>query len=236
MASVLALTRHGAGSTLGPSLLNYAQHRGISCSAVVFGKRNIRKFFLGNKRGTKLFRREQNKGTWDDFAPVYTEVQQHGFKYDEVYHQVPEMIPEMIVPDLTDCELKPYVSYRAADIYQTEFKAVDLFDIVYANKIKKDFEANKLDADGNPLEPSEMEKMTPDEAWTLARKSGSDIFSERTPRLWECLEKSLIDEEMPRIQVSSYDLTHPSETKKKLEAASPNPSLPPLAASDSSSS
>jgi len=232
MASLFSFSRCEGRSILG--LLNHVQHRGISSSAVVYGKRNIRKFFLGNKRGTKLFRREQNKDKWD-FAPVYTEVQGTGYKYDGVYHVVPEMIPEIIVPDLTDCELKPYVSYKTADIYQTEFTAMDLFDILYANKIKKDFEANKLDEDGNPLEPSKMEQLTPDEAWTYARQSGSDLFSERTPRLWECLEKSLIDEEQPMIKVSSYDLTHPSETKKKLLATSTDPSsLPPPAPSESS--
>ena len=28
------------------------------------------------------------------------------------------MVPQLVVPDLTDCDLKPYVSYRTTDIYQ----------------------------------------------------------------------------------------------------------------------
>ena len=32
--------------------------------------------------------------------------------------QVPEMIPELIVPDLEDCKLKPYVSYATKEILQ----------------------------------------------------------------------------------------------------------------------
>lgn len=57
--------------------------------------------------------------------------------------------------------------------------------------------------------------MTPDEAFILARKSGSDIFSEKEPKFWECLEKSLIDEPAPCFQVSPYDLAHPSESDKQ---------------------
>jgi len=234
MSGLFSFARCGTGSVLASTVFSHAQQRGISSSAVVFGKRNIRKFFLGNKRGTKLWRRDRNKGLFD-YAPVYTEVRDTGYKYEDVYHEVPELIPEIIVPDLTGCQLKPYVSYKAADIYQSEFAAQDLFDIVYANKIKKDFEENKLDEDGIPLEPSEMEKMTPEAAWTLARKSGSDLFSERKPRLWECLEKSLIDDEPTMMKLSSYDLTHPSETKKELSGTSLDPQLLPPISLDSKS-
>ena len=31
-----------------------------------------------------------------------------------------EMIPELIVPDLYDCKLKPYVSYKTKEINQEE--------------------------------------------------------------------------------------------------------------------
>lgn len=63
-----------------------------------------------------------------------------------------------------------------------------------------------MDDQGNALEPSELEKLTPDEARILARKTGSDIFSEREPKYWECLEKSLIDETPPVIGINSDDL------------------------------
>ena len=39
-----------------------------------------------------------------------------------------------------------------------------------------DYENNLLDENGNPLEPSEEEKMTPDVALMQARQTGSDIF------------------------------------------------------------
>lgn len=59
---------------------------------------------------------------------------------------------------------------------QDKFTAKDLFLVVYADKIKKDFKEGKLDPDGNPLEPSEHEKLTPQQAKDAAGKTGCDIF------------------------------------------------------------
>lgn len=73
-------------------------------------------------------------------------------------------------------QLKPYVSYRAVDIIQSEFTAQDLFDEMYSRKIKKDFKEGKLKDDGNPLEPSSEELITAEEARLRARKTGSDMF------------------------------------------------------------
>jgi large subunit ribosomal protein L41 len=89
------------------------------------------------------------------------------------------------------------VSYRAPDVYQTEFTPKDLFDAVYKPKIEADFTSKNLDADGLPKEPSPEEKLTPEEAFIAARKVGNDLFSERIPKRWECLEQSLI-EKKPR--------------------------------------
>merc|ERR1712212_156139 len=77
-----------------------------------------------------------------------------------LYEEIPEMIPEIIVPDLTGFELKPYVSYRVPDVEQSEFTPQDLFHAVYSQKIAKDLESGKLDGEGNPLEPSEEERLT----------------------------------------------------------------------------
>lgn len=41
---------------------------------------------------------------------VIAEVKDTGFKYDGVFHKVPEMIPEIIVPDLTDCQVSTKLS------------------------------------------------------------------------------------------------------------------------------
>lgn len=86
------------------------------------------------------------------------------------------MIPELIVPDLTDCKFKPYVTYKTTEVIQSEFRAQDLFNAVYAKKIIEDFKNDKLNEDGSPQNPSANEEMTPEEAWIKARKTGSDIF------------------------------------------------------------
>ncbi|KAL5020231.1 hypothetical protein ScPMuIL_003123 [Solemya velum] len=63
------------------------------------------------------------------------------------FRNIPEMIPEFIVPDLTDFKLKPYVSYNVTDIVQSKFTARDLFNACYAPKIIEDFKAGKLIVD-----------------------------------------------------------------------------------------
>ena len=49
--------------------------------------------------------------------------------------------------------------------FQEELSSKDLFHAVYGKKILRDFKEGNLDDDGNPVEPSEQEKMTRDEAW-----------------------------------------------------------------------
>lgn len=78
-------------------------------------------------------------------------------------------------------QFKPYVSYRTPDISQGEFTAEDLFNEIYSEKIENDFKQNKLNAEGNSLEPSEEEKLTCTEAFNNARKVGSDLFSQDRP-------------------------------------------------------
>jgi len=163
--------------------------RCISLSAVDLGTKNFRQFFVGNKRGTRAYKEKRAKDP--DFVPdipIYTEVKPIGYRYGKTFRKVPEMIPEIVVPDLTGFKLKPYVSYKAAEIIEAEFTPKDLFYYVYQKKIERDFAASKLDENGNSLEPSDEEKLTAEEARIMARKSGSDIFSERIPRRWECLE------------------------------------------------
>jgi len=168
------------------------------------GKRNFRKFHLGNKRGTRIFRRKRNAGEYPDI-PVETAVKPNGFLYGTQYHVVPEMVPEFIVPDLTDFYLKPYVSYRAGDSYQDEFTARDLYQHVYFGKLETDFKDGKLDEDGNPTVYSPEEQLTPEEAWILARKTGSDIFSERIPKFWECLNIDVAEWQKERAAKHNYD-------------------------------
>lgn len=91
------------------------------------------------------------------------------------------MIPELIVPSLEGFTLKPYVSYRVEEITEPEFTAQDLFDVVYSKKIKEDFASGQLDENGEPLNPSEYEKLTPQQAKEQARKTGCDLFTEKKP-------------------------------------------------------
>lgn len=68
------------------------------------------------------------------------------------------------------------MSYKTPEVIQSEFTAQDLFDVVYAPKIAKDFQEGKLDENGNPLNPSNEEMLTKEEAKLKARQTGSDIF------------------------------------------------------------
>lgn len=143
---------------------------------ILNGKRNFRNFYFPNKRGPKEYRQNLRKNNLVDHIGVRVQYLHfpNGKELEKKYF--PELSPELIVPNLTNCKLKPYVSYQAPDVTQSEFTAKDLFDAVYSQKIKEDFKAGKLDDDGNSLEPSEQESLTPEEARIRARKSGSDIF------------------------------------------------------------
>ncbi|CAG9762472.1 unnamed protein product [Ceutorhynchus assimilis] len=155
---------------------NLILKRSISTTATNYGKRNFRKFQLFNKRGTRQFKKEQAQIQDPEFLHTRG-VREVGYRQaDGKFILIPEKVPELIVPDLTDCKLKPYVSYRVPDIIQSEFTAEDLFHVVYAKKICDDFKSGKLDEDGNPLEPSVEEKLTPEEAKIKARQTGSDMF------------------------------------------------------------
>lgn len=52
--------------------------------------------------------------------------------------------------------------------------------------------ANQLDENGNSKVPEPEEKLTAEEAWIQARRTGSDMFSERIPKIWECLDTDLV--------------------------------------------
>ena len=47
--------------------------------------------------------------------------------------------------------------------------------------------------DGTAKEESPEEKLTAEEAELRARMTGSDIFSERIPKQWECLDIDLTE-------------------------------------------
>lgn len=55
--------------------------------------------------------------------------------------------------------------------------------------------------------------MTPDEAWLLARKTGSDLFAERIPKQWECLDINLF--EMKEKRKEEFGYSHFSDFMKE---------------------
>lgn len=152
----------------------------------VENKQNFGNLRLYNKRHLREHKRGLSK-KFPEYCHHYgvrpTGVVQQG-GYSE---EIPEMTPELVVPDLTDFKLKPYVSYRTKEIFQEPFTAKDLFNVVYGRKILKDYKEGKLDDKGDSLEPSEEELMTADTAIMNARKTGSDIFSggEEKSKLWK---------------------------------------------------
>ncbi|XP_055381277.1 39S ribosomal protein L41, mitochondrial [Condylostylus longicornis] len=150
--------------------------RNIGTSSSLYGKRNFRKFLVLNKRGTRIFKEQQKIKPHPKIPIDKRGVRDTGFVENGEFKEIPEKIPLLVVPDLKDCKLKPYVSYKAPEVVQPEFTSIDLFNAIYANKIVDDFAKNKLDISGNPLEPTEEEKLTPEEAWINARKCGSDLF------------------------------------------------------------
>lgn len=157
------------------ALINLIIKRNISLTTPREGKRNFRKFVIPNKRGSRLHKQNQ-AGPNPELEIDKRGVRDVGYVLNGRFVSVPEMIPELIVPDLKDCELKPYVSYKAEDVIQSEFTAQQLFDAVYSKKIITDFKENKLSEEGLPLEPSEEEKLQPEEAIQRAKRTGSDIF------------------------------------------------------------
>ncbi|ETN59694.1 39S ribosomal protein L41, mitochondrial [Anopheles darlingi] len=152
--------------------------RSISTTASLAGKRNFRKFLLYNKRGTRVFKQQRaaNPDLYPDMPIDKRGVRDTGVTVDGKFVEIPERIPELIVPNLEGCKLKPYVSYKAPDVVQSEFTSQDLFNAVYSQKIIDDWKSGKLNEDGSPAEPSTEEALTKEEAWIKARKTGSDMF------------------------------------------------------------
>lgn len=152
--------------------------RSITTSSALNSKRNFRKFLL-HDRGTKQFREARAAGAFPDI-PVNKRGERDPGYIDSKgkFVQVPEMTPQLIVPNLEGFELKPYVSYRAPDVTQTEFTAEDLFNEVYAPKIVDDWNKKKLSDDGQPLEPSDAELLDAGDALLAAQKTGSDLYEE----------------------------------------------------------
>ncbi|XP_015278609.1 PREDICTED: 39S ribosomal protein L41, mitochondrial [Gekko japonicus] len=103
-----------------------------------------------SKRGPRSF----NKGRGAKNAGFLTK--------NRKFQLVQEMVPKLVVPDLTGFKLRPYVSYRAPAGSEPPLTARDLFQEIVAPSIKKDveegtFDAEKLEKYG--FEPSQEGKL-----------------------------------------------------------------------------
>lgn len=118
-----------------------------------------------------------------------------GYKDGTSFKIIPEMIPEIVVPDLTGFkaspqsflnthklinfhfpQLKPYVSYKVEDIVTPPMTPEELFGAIYVQKITEDFAKGKLGPNGEPLEPSPEEKLSGEEAKERALRIKTDII------------------------------------------------------------
>ena len=146
---------------------------------------HFKKIEAFNKRWSKQHKKMMFNRKGPKFPDAFVDhygVRPTGIKHEAWFESVQEMIPELIVPeDLDSTDLKPYVSYATEETYQDELTSEDLFNYIYGRKILQDFKENKLDGEGNSLEPSELEKLTPEKAESLALKPGSDVFTGGVP-------------------------------------------------------
>merc|ERR1711964_432158 len=113
-------------------------------------KLNFRGLRLYNKRHTRVHKKMLFKA-FEERDPQYSDIYEHkygtrstGIRHDADWEQIPEKVPELVVPDLSECDLKPYVSYKAASAPVDEFTSQELFDSVYGRKIVDDFKNGKL--------------------------------------------------------------------------------------------
>lgn len=96
-----------------------------------------------------------------------------GYWFKRKFVYVQEMEPDLIVPDLTNFELKPYVSHQTEDVDTKPFTARDLFEFTYAKKIAQDFINNNV-------EEYKVTQEEIDEARLKAMQTGSDLFEDFT--------------------------------------------------------
>jgi large subunit ribosomal protein L41 len=95
-----------------------------------------------------------------------------GYWFGRKFVYVKEMEPELIVPDLTDFQLKPYVSYRTEEVQTKPFTAKELFDRTYASQVESAFRQDNVETFDVPPEKI-------DEARLKALQTGSDLFEDR---------------------------------------------------------
>ena len=98
-------------------------------------KVNFRGLRLYNKRHTRVHKEmifqpfEKRDSQWSDIYEHKYGARGTGIRHEADWEHVPEKVPELIIPDLTDCKLKPYVSYRTNALHLV--KKFDLFKKIF---------------------------------------------------------------------------------------------------------
>ena len=81
--------------------------------------------------GRTIGRKKELRLWSNHFGELDEEVEVHGVK-----QATRDRVPEIIVPDLKDFKLLPYVTYRADDVHEAKLESKDLFDVFYAPQIQ----------------------------------------------------------------------------------------------------
>jgi len=81
--------------------------------------------------GRTIGRKKELRLWPNHFGELDEEVEVHGVK-----QATRDRVPEIIVPDLKDFKLLPYVTYRADDVHEAKLESKDLFDVFYAPQIQ----------------------------------------------------------------------------------------------------
>lgn len=147
--------------------------------------------------------------------------------HKKVFVPVKEMEPELMVPELADFKLLPYVSYRAPEVAQTEMTARDLFLKVYSGKIVSNHDKGEKEFN---VTQEEIES-----ARLKAQQTGADLFVDDSymgiPRIrtdeWLANERekdlkrwkkfgtlAKSEEEQLEMEENGGDPTHPLELEK----------------------
>lgn len=184
--------------------------RCIHVSQTQQGRLNFRKFTFLNKVGQYDMKHTPSSFFEKELAhPVCMDSMRQRYpgywindysrkRVRKVLVKVPEMEPQLMVPDLTDFQLKPYVSYRAPVVEQTEFTARALFNTVYAKEIMTKFEK---DGDYIDQVSEEVRAQEAIEARIKAKQTGADLFVENN---WYGIPRDIKTDDQLRKEQEDY--------------------------------
>ncbi|XP_053200483.1 39S ribosomal protein L41, mitochondrial-like [Panonychus citri] len=113
--------------------------RKFHSSTVHHATKNLKKFSLPNYRNV-YEPKKIPKHLFEDFYnyPISRDplgIRWPGYWFKRKFVYVKEMEPELVVPNLDNFNLKPYVSYKTPTINNSAFTAEDLFKVSYGNSI-----------------------------------------------------------------------------------------------------